>query len=106
MNFLISFSQTALSAGTWQCSFDDGTVSSGNTTYRITGKIPVVSSITIETSVSTTLYIKGDVDSVVYLPAGKYLRIKATIEDMKIVSTGTFDLWFSASTELHSPEVS
>ncbi len=107
MNFLISFSQASLPSGTAKIDFDSGIVTdSAGTQYNLSGNIPSVESITILTSVATTLQLEGTLDSIVYLPAARYFRIKTNIENIKIVSTAVYNLWFAASTEpTGSPEV-
>lgn len=108
MNCIISFLQSSLPSGTTKADFDNGTVTaSDGTVYRMTGSNHNIESTTIMTSVATVLYLEGDMDCVVYLPANKYVRIKTNIESMKIVSSASYDLWFTASTEpTGSPEVS
>ncbi len=100
MNYLISFSQASLPAGTTKVSFDNGTVvDSAGTSYSMSGSNPSVESITILSSVAVTLQLEGDTSSVIYLPAARYVRTRTHIETMKITSTAAYNLWFVASLE-------
>lgn len=107
MNYLVSFSENSLPAGTTKIHLDNGKlVDSVGTEHSMSGSNASIESITIYSSVACTLYIQGDIDSVVYLPASKYVRLKAHVERMKIECSSSFNLWFCGSSEATgSPEI-
>ncbi len=104
MNYLISYNASSLPAGETVIDFVEGFIKYSNgTEYSLTGAGDL-QGLTIKTSTDTTLTLTGTFDSTVYLPSGKFVKMKADIERAKIKSTSAFDLWLIGSTEI-PPEV-
>lgn len=100
MNYLLSYSASNIPSGETSINFVEGTVKYSNgSNYNLTGS-GNLQGLTMKTSVDTTLSISGNLGSTVYLPSGKYVKMKVDIERATIKSTTAFDLWLIGSTEI------
>lgn len=100
MNYLLSYSASIIPSGETVIDFVEGTIKYSNgSTFNLTGAANL-QGLTIKTSVETTLTISGNYGSTIYLPSGKYVKMKIDIERATIKASSVFDLWLIGSTEI------
>jgi|GEM_PF-6178538 len=99
MNTFISYSGSSIPVGNVVVSFPNGTITFGSIDYFLSGQADIINSISINTSVQTELHIIGKKDSIIVLPANKYITISdLNATGLKIKSSSVYNIWFCAST--------